>query len=123
MQKIKLKNGLTVIYQKKETNSVAIEFLVKVGSNNETKSERGISHFLEHMVFEGTKKRPTSQEIANEIEKIGGDLNAYTSSERTCFFVKVLNKHFDIGLDVLTDILQNPLFSEKGIEKEKNFVI
>ncbi len=123
MQKIKLKNGLTVIYQKKETNSVAIEFLVKVGSNNETKSERGISHFLEHMVFEGTKKRPTSQEIANEIEKIGGDLNAYTSSERTCFFVKVLNKHFDIGLDVLTDILQNPLFSEKGIEKEKKIVI
>lgn len=123
MQKIKLKNGLTVIYQEKDTNSVAIEILIKVGSNNETATERGISHFLEHMVFEGTKKRPTSQEIANEIEKIGGDLNAYTSNERTCFFVKVLNKHFDIGLEILSDIVQNPLFDENNIEKEKKIVL
>jgi len=123
MQKIKLKNGLTIIYQEKDTNSVAIEILVKVGSNDETKTERGISHFLEHMVFEGTKKRPTSQEIANEIEKIGGDLNAYTSNERTCFFVKILNKHFDIGLDILADIVQNPVFDKNNIEKEKKIVL
>ena len=95
MQKVKLKNGLTVIYEEKNTNSIAVEVLVKVGSNNETVKERGISHFIEHMIFEGTKKRSNSQEIANEIEKIGGELNAYTSNERTCFFIKVLNKHFD----------------------------
>jgi predicted Zn-dependent peptidase len=123
MQKIKLKNGLTVIYKERDTDSVAVEVMVKVGSNNENSVERGVSHFLEHMVFEGTKKRKNSQEIANEIEKIGGELNAYTSKERTCFFVKVLKKHFDIALDVLADILQNPLFRGEDIEKEKKIVI
>ncbi|MBR9683707.1 insulinase family protein [Candidatus Woesearchaeota archaeon] len=122
MQKIKLKNGLTVIYQKRNTNSVAIEVMVKVGSNNELVAERGVSHFLEHMVFEGTKKRGSSQEISNEIEKIGGELNAYTSKERTCFFIKVLGKHFDIALDVLSDIMQNPLFREEDIDREKKIV-
>jgi len=122
MQKIKLKNGLTVIYEEKDTNSVAVEVMVKVGSNNEKNKERGITHFIEHMVFEGTNKRRNSQEIANEIEKIGGELNAYTSSERTCFYVKVLKRHFDKALDVLADIVQNPLFREEDIEKEKKIV-
>ena len=122
MQKIKLKNGLTVIYKERDTNSVAVEVMIKVGSNNENERERGISHFIEHIVFEGTKKRGSSQEIANEIEKIGGELNAYTSKERTCFFVNVLKKHFDTALDVLADITQNPLVREKDIEKEKKIV-
>jgi predicted Zn-dependent peptidase len=122
MRKVTLKNGLTVIYEPRKSNVVAIEVLIKVGSSNEKENERGISHFIEHMLFEGTKKRPTNKDIANEIEKIGGDLNAYTSNERTCFYIKVLKKHFDIALDVLADILQNPLFNEKEIEKEKNVV-
>lgn len=122
MQKIKLKNGLTIIYEEKESNSVAVEVLVKTGSNQEKEKERGISHFIEHLVFEGTKKRPSSQLIANEIERLGGDLNAYTSKERTCFFVKVLKKHFEIALDVLADIVQNPLFREEDITKEKKVV-
>ncbi|MFH1682596.1 MAG: pitrilysin family protein [Candidatus Woesearchaeota archaeon] len=122
MQKIKLKNGLTVIYKERDTASVAVEILVKVGSNDEKEDERGISHFIEHMLFEGTEKRGNSQLIANEIEKIGGELNAYTSNERTCFFVKVLKKHVDIALDVLADILQNPLLREEDIEKEKKIV-
>src|SRR3989339_1104010 len=122
MQKIKLKNGLTVIYRKKKTKSLAIEILVKVGSNNEKKDERGLSHFIEHLIFEGTKKRRTSQEITNEIEKVGGEINAYTSSEKTCYFIQILNKHFEIALDILADIIQNPLFEEKIIEKEKEVV-
>lgn len=122
MQKIKLKNGLTIIYKENEGNSVAVEVLVKVGSNNETIDEKGISHFIEHMAFEGTKKRKDGREIANEIEKIGGELNAYTSNEKTCFYIKVLSKHFDKALDVLSDILQNPLMRDKDIDKEKKVV-
>jgi len=123
MKKIKLKNELTVIYEERETNSVAIEVMVKAGSNNEKVDERGISHFLEHMLFDGTTKRGTSKDIANEIEKLGGELNAYTSNERTCFFVKLLSKHFDKGLEILSDILQNPLFREEDIEREKKIVV
>ncbi len=123
MNKITLPNGLTVIYEKKKTNSVVIEIMVKVGSNLELPSERGVSHFIEHMLFEGTTKRPTNWHISNEIEKIGGDFNAYTTNERTCFYVKILKKHFKIGVDVLADLIQNSMFKTSELEKEKNVVI
>lgn len=123
MKKFRLKNGLTVIYVEKPSQSVAVEVLVKVGSNNEEVEELGISHFIEHMLFEGTKKRGSSREIANEIEKIGGELNAYTSNERTCYFARVLNKHFDKALEVIADILQNPLFREEDIEKQRKIIL
>ena len=123
MKKFVLNNGLTVIFEKKAAKSVAIEITVKTGSNNEDSKVSGISHFIEHMVFEGTKKRKTNKEIANEIEKLGGDLNAYTSNEKTCFFVKVLNKHFEIALDVLSDVIQNPLFEDKSIEREREVIL
>lgn len=123
MKKRVLKNGLTILYEKKKGNSVVIEVMIKVGSNHENQEERGISHFLEHILFEGTKKRPSNQQISNEIEKIGGDFNAYTTNEKTCFYVKVLKKHFPIAVDILADILQNSLFSEKDILKEKKVVL
>ncbi|MBT4110446.1 insulinase family protein [Candidatus Woesearchaeota archaeon] len=123
MKKVVLDNGLTVYFQQNKSNAVVIEVMVKVGSNNETETERGISHFIEHMVFEGTKKRPNNWLISNEIEKIGGEFNAYTTNERTCFYVKVLKKHFTKGVDVLSDILQNSLFDPKDLDKEKNIVI
>lgn len=123
MQKHTLKNNLTIIFEKRQTKTVAIEITVKTGSNNETKRINGISHFIEHMIFEGTKTRKSSREIANEIEKLGGELNAFTSSERTCFFSKVLNKHFDKALEVLSDIIKNPLFDKKAIEKERKVII
>jgi len=123
VKKIVLANGLTVIYKKKRGNSVVVEVMIKVGSNHEQKNERGISHFLEHILFEGTTTRPTNKDVSNEIEKIGGDFNAYTSNEKTCFYIKVLKKHFKIAVDVLADILQNPLFKETDIKKEKNVVI
>jgi len=123
MKKVVLPNGLTVIFNEKKSNSVVVEVMIKVGSNHEKEDERGISHFLEHILFEGTIKRPTNRDISNEIEKIGGDFNAYTSNEKTCFYVKVLKKHFPIAVEVLADILQNPLFKEKDILKEKNVVL
>ncbi|MBI4983518.1 insulinase family protein [Candidatus Woesearchaeota archaeon] len=123
MQKVVLPNGLKIIFEPKKGNSVVVEALVKVGSNYESPSERGVSHFIEHMLFEGTAKRPTSRDISNEIEKVGGEFNAYTTNERTCFYVKVLKKHFPIAVEVLADILQHSLFKEEELEKEKNVVL
>ncbi|MBI2112926.1 insulinase family protein [Candidatus Woesearchaeota archaeon] len=123
MKKEVLANGLTVIYEKFSSRSVVIQVMIKAGSNHENSQERGISHFLEHILFEGTKKRLTNREISNEIEKIGGDINAYTSNERTCFYVRVLKKHFSVAIGVLADILQNPLLRPEDIEREKNIVL
>jgi len=123
MKKFKLKNGLTVVQIKKPGASVVVEVLVKVGSNDEKEKELGISHFIEHMVFEGTKKRGSSREIANVIEGVGGELNAYTSNERTCYYAKVPNKHFNRALDVISDILQNPLFRKENVEKQRKIIL
>jgi predicted Zn-dependent peptidase len=122
MKKVTLKNGLTVIFDKRPSKSVAIQILVKVGSNNEPEHLNGISHFLEHMVFEGTKNR-TQMQIANEIERLGGELNAATSTEFTMFYARVLNKHFSKALDVLADIIQNPLFDQKALDKERKVIL
>ena len=119
----KLKNGLRVIFLKKDTDSVTIQITVKVGSNYEKKGMRGISHFMEHMLFEGTKKRKDGTVIANEIEKLGGEFNAYTTNEKTCFYIKVAKKHFLVAADILSDILQNPTFNEDKIKKEKKVVL
>lgn len=123
MQKVVLPNGLTVIYEARKSKSVVVEVLTKVGSNQEGPAERGISHFIEHIAFEGTVKRPTNQIISNEIERLGGDFNAYTTNERTCFYIKVLKKHFSLAVEVLADILHHSLFNQKEIDKEKRVVL
>src|SRR3989338_149874 len=97
--------------------------MVKAGSNYENKSILRISHFLEHMLFEGTKKRPDSMIIANEIEKYGAEFNAYTSTNRTAFFIKIINKRFEKALDILSDMVSNPLFREDKIAKEKKVIL
>lgn len=123
MKKLRLKNNLMVILEKKPTQTITIQATVKTGSDNENKKINGISHFIEHMLFEGTKKRKNSRIISNEIERLGGELNAYTSNERTSFYVRVPKKHADKALDLIADILQNPLFSEKTIEKERRVIL
>ena len=123
MQKYKLKNGITIIFEKTQTKSVAVEVMFKVGSNFESKQLAGIAHFLEHMLFEGTKKRKNSREIANEIEKYGGEFNAYTTGDRTAFFIKIMNKRFEIALDILSDMIINSVFDKKVIEKEKQVIL
>ena len=123
MQKFKLQNGLTVVFDQKPLQSVTVQATVKVGSINETLDISGISHFIEHMLFEGTKKRPTSKIIASEIENVGGEINAYTSNERTCFYAKVPKKHFISALDIISDIIQNPLFNPVKISKERKIIL
>ncbi len=123
MQKYKLKNSTIVIFEKNNSKSVAVEVMFKVGSNFENKKTLGLAHFLEHMLFEGTKNRKSSREIANEIEKYGGEFNAYTTGDRTAFFIKIINKRFDVALDILSDMVANPIFDEKIIEKEKQVIL
>src|SRR3989338_5969569 len=123
MHKVVLPNGLTVLFERKRGYAVVVEVMIRIGSNQENARERGISHFLEHLLFEGTAKRPTNLEISNEIERIGGEFNAYTTNERTCFYVKVLKKHLPKALEILSDILMNPLFKREHIEKEKKIVL
>lgn len=114
----KLPNGLNVVtYSMPHVNSVAINIIVKVGSRYENLQESGISHFLEHMAFKGTKNR-SALDIAKEFDSIGGHFNAYTGKEQTVYYTKVLASHTEQALEILADILLNSLFDEKDIKKE-----
>lgn len=117
-----LKNGLILIYEKKPGDSVAIGVTVRVGSKDEPDRIMGISHFIEHMLFNGTTNRKAI-EIAGEIEAIGGELNAMTGTERTFYYARVPKKHVEKGLEILSDVIQNPLFDKKEIEKERKIVL
>lgn len=105
-----------------KSDIVSINVAVLTGSNNESKATQGISHFLEHMLFEGTKNR-TSEQVTAEIEKYGGDINAYTSNEKTNFYIKIHKKHSEKAFEILGDMITNPLFDKKAIKKEKNVVL
>jgi predicted Zn-dependent peptidase len=122
MRKRVLPNGLTVISAHSPSKTATLMVAVNTGSIFETIKENGITHFVEHMVFEGTKKRNALQ-ITNEIEGIGGEIGAYTSNERTCFYIKVLPRHLDRALDVLFDIMHNPIFQKASIEKERKVIM
>lgn len=102
--------------------SAAINLLVKVGSRYEEIGESGISHFLEHMAFKGTKNR-SSLEIAKEFDAIGGNFNAYTSRESTVYHAKVLGNKMEIALEIIADIMQNSLFNKSDIEKEYGVIM
>jgi len=97
--------------------------LIKTGSKYETKNVNGISHFLEHMFFKGTKKRPSPIIINETLDKIGGIFNAFTAEEYTCYFAKAAASHFDLALDWISDIYLNSLLLKKEIEKEKRVII
>ncbi|MEG0371007.1 MAG: pitrilysin family protein [Clostridium sp.] len=119
----KLSNGVKVIYEHMPyVNSISIGVWIKSGSRFENEVNNGISHFIEHMLFKGTANR-TSKQISEEIELLGGQLNAFTSRESTCYYVKLLDTHFKVGIDVLSDIVLNPIFLEEEIEKEKSVVL
>ena len=120
--KFVLKNGLKVIIEKRKSDSVSIEAMVGVGSNYENKNISGISHFIEHTLFKGTKTK-TAKQISSLIEDVGGRLNAYTSKERTAYHGKVPKQYLQVLLDVLSDMLQNPVFDENELKKEKNVVL
>ena len=118
-----LPNGIRVVTEAiPHVKSVAIGVWIDIGSRDETEKNSGISHFIEHMVFKGTRGR-SLREISRSIESVGGYLNAFTSKEHTCYYTRVLDEYSELALDVLSDLVQGATFPEKEIEKEKGVVI
>jgi predicted Zn-dependent peptidase len=102
--------------------SVSLGVWIRTGSRRETSEENGISHFIEHMLFKGTKNR-SAEEIARSVDSIGGGLDAFTAKEMVSYNTKVLDEHLPIAFDVLADMVRNPLFREEDIEKEKGVIL
>lgn len=122
-RKTTLDNGIRVISEKVEgVHSVSLGVWVENGSRHESPENNGISHFIEHMLFKGTGRR-SAQDIAREIDSVGGLLNAFTSREYSCFFAKVLGGKLTLALDLLSDILLNSVFDQEELEKERNVIL
>ena len=117
-----LDSGLTVITDQMEVESTSIGVWIDAGSAKEELNECGIAHMLEHMAFKGTTNR-NAEEIAREIEDVGGDINAYTSKEVTAYYLKVLHENSDLGIDILSDIIKNSTLPEDEIERERGVII
>ena len=119
----KLSNGLTVVTDRMDhLESAALGVWVKAGSRDEQESEHGIAHLLEHMAFKGTKAR-TARDIAEQIENVGGDVNAATSAETTSFYARVLKDDVPLAVDILADILTNSLFEPDELQREQHVIL
>ena len=118
-----LSNGLTIISEEMEhIRSVSIGILIKTGSREEDPKWNGISHFIEHMVFKGTENR-SAEDIARQVDSIGGNMDAFTAKECICFNIKVLDEHLPIALDVLSDLVLRPVFKPEDIERERGVIL
>jgi predicted Zn-dependent peptidase len=123
VERIQLKNGLRVVIEKIPTvRSVSFGIWVKTGSRNETPDNSGISHFIEHMLFKGTE-RFNAKEIAEQFDAIGGNVNAFTSKEYTCYYAKVLDEHLPIAVDVLSDMFFHSKLDRDELAREKNVIL
>ena len=123
-EKTVLDNGLRIVTsQMPYANSVSAAFFLNAGSRHETKEISGISHFIEHMLFNGTKKRPTAKDISEAVEGVGGLLNAETGKEITVYWAKVAREYWTVAADVLTDFLLHSQFDPAEIEKERKVII
>lgn len=118
-----LKNGIRVLSQKiPHTRSVSMGVWVDVGARDETETESGLSHFIEHMIFKGTRKRSAYQ-IAKEFDAIGGHTNAFTAMENTCYHARVMDTHTETMVDILSDIFINSVFDSNEVEKERPVIL
>jgi len=120
---VRLENGLRVVtIPMPSLESATVTVWVKTGSRNELARVAGISHFLEHMVFKGSKKRPSARAISEAVDAIGGEFNAATAKEWTNFYIKAQKNSLPVAFDVLADMVLNPLLNSRDIEKEKGVV-
>lgn len=123
-KKTTLKNGLRIITAPmKDTNTATVVVMVGVGSRYETEKEAGLSHFIEHMFFKGTEKRPNTLAITEELDAIGGEFNAFTSKDRTAYYAKVDARHMEVALDVVSDMYLNSKIDAQEIEREKGTIL
>jgi predicted Zn-dependent peptidase len=123
IQRAVFANGLTVLTEKMDhIRSVSMGIWIKSGSRHEDPNFNGISHFLEHMVFKGTTNR-TAEDIARQVDSIGGNMDAFTGKETICFNVKVLDEHLPIAVDVLSDMVLHPVFDGKEIIRERGVIL
>jgi len=123
IQRATLPNGIRVITEAMpHVRSVSVGIWIGTGAREETLQETGISHFIEHMVFKGTKNR-SAEQIARSVDSIGGGLDAFTSKELVSYNVKVLDEHLPEAFDVVADLVRNPLFQKEDIEKEKGVIL
>lgn len=117
-----LRNGMKIIFeQRKGSGIVSLAFAARYGGINETKAEKGITHFIEHMLFKGTINR-TAKQLSEEIEKRGGVLNGFTEEEIVAYWCKMPSEHLNIALDVLSDMIKNSKFEKKEVEKERKVI-
>lgn len=123
VRKTVFENGLTVVTEEiPALRGVAIGFWIKVGTRHEPAGSEGVSHFLEHMLFKGTRTR-SALDISREIEQVGGEINAFTAREYTCFHALTLDRDALLGLEILTDVLLNSRFSPREIERERKVIL
>ncbi len=123
-KKTTLQNGLRILtVPMANTKTTTVLVLVATGSKYETKDINGISHFLEHMTFKGTKKRPAPLTIAEPLDRVGGNYNAFTGQEYTGYYAKADGRHLDLLLDIISDITLNPNFNQEEINKERGVII
>jgi predicted Zn-dependent peptidase len=106
-----------------DAESVVVDFFVKTGSRSESEKENGISHFLEHFLFKGTKKYPSAMAISSVVDSIGGEMNANTGKEHTQFYIKAASKHLGLIFELLTDMIQHPLLDAEELEREKGVIV
>ena len=123
-KKYKLKNKLQVILApQKETKAVTVLVLVGVGSRYEKNAQAGMAHFLEHMLFKGTPRRPTTLALSKELDKVGAEFNAYTSEDHTAYYIKINAEHLELALDMLSDMVWNSKLEDKEIKRESGTII
>ena len=122
-QKTTLVNGLRIVSESiPYMSSVSLGIFAGTGSRHETPAEQGVSHFIEHLMFKGTHRR-SAKDIAETVDDVGGQLNAATDRENTCYYIKVLPEHLSLGMDILSDMLLNSKFADVDVEKERQVVL
>lgn len=123
-KKTTLKNGLRILtIPMSGTETATVMVMVGVGSRYETEAQAGLSHFIEHMLFKGTAKRPTAQSISEELDAIGGEFNAFTAKDKTAYYAKVDSRHIEKALDVISDIFLNSKLEQVEIDRERGPIL
>lgn len=115
--------SVIILAPKKDTKAITFEVLYKVGSRQENDKNNGVSHFVEHLMFKGTERRPNTASIAKELDNVGADYNAFTGKEYTGYYITVNNSHMSLAIDLLSDMLHNSKFDKEEIDRERGVIV